>query len=286
MEARDKFCASPAGPPAPDHQQCAARYRPLRRCAEALRRVQARIPVRTHPWRRPPQALHLPQRNDPLLPARANRLRGAPPSAEVPRGSGRRYDRARLRPGSRRASRDKGNRQWISGWIRGGSGHRALAGPAEQGVAQGLSRWHIRCRRFVRRRGGPANRQQRWDHRPLDAGKSGASRIRRRRRASGGEWRAVRPDPRRPEGTASVLSPHRPCNYAEEDDRRRRAEVRRQDTRRFGRAARHGAAAVRHHHRHGRLHRRRCRKPQLLRSSRRTSIWTSTRGGISSARSS
>ena len=78
---------------------------------------------------------------------------------------------------------------------------------------------------------------------------------------------AVRPDPRRPQGAAAVLPPHGPGDHAEAEHRGGRAQVGRQDEGRLGRAARHGAAALRHHDRHGRLHRRRRREPQLLRTA-------------------
>ena len=191
--------------------------------------------MRIDPRRWQPQAatateIRRAQADDVPIPARPRGLRGAPPSSECSSSrSGRRGRPRGSSPGQQARIVRCGRSATASrASIRGGeSGDHAVAIEPEQGVAQGLPRRHIRCRRFVWRRGGRSESRTKTGRSSIGRRRvlsgSASTRLSSRRRPNGVTMRA---DPRRPEGTTPVLPPHRSGNHPQALDRRRRAEVR------------------------------------------------------------
>ena len=221
-----------AGPAAPDDEQRAARAQATsrtRRSTDAEYRrgylcglIRGDGHLERYAYERQSAA------DDPPLPARARRLRGASPRAAVPRGSRHRRPRALLRRGSRRASRDAGDRarssRGRSRRFRSSSAGRDSPnsrGARASSPASSMPRARAAARRLC---ASPT---------PIGRSSTGrmrvarAARLRRRRRAPARERRAVVRIRGGLEGAAALLPPDRPGDHAQADDRRRRAEVRR-----------------------------------------------------------
>ena len=153
----DEHAALRARPAAPDDEQRAAGHRPLRRPAAADRGLQARLPVRPDPRRRPPAGVRVPApdgriaRRHTASGSRSTDFEALRRAQHVPRGVRRRDPRVRLRGGGRRPPRDRGR----SAPARGRRSRRSrelirVPVRADQGLAQGLPRRDLRRRGLVR----------------------------------------------------------------------------------------------------------------------------------------